>query len=263
MDLGIRDRVALVEASSRGLGKAVAEALAAEGVRLALCARNETVLAQTARQIEDQWGVPVFHRALDVTDAEAVKCFVAATAERYGSVDIGVANAGGPPSKPFASTTSEDWRGAFELNFMSAVYLVRELLPFMQRQKWGRIVAITSITVKQPTEGLILSNAVRAGVAGLMKSLANEYGRDNILFNNVCPGFTATDRLQEVAASQARAQGVTPAQIIARWSAGVPLGRLGCPEELGALVAFLCSERAGYITGTSTAVDGGVVKGIY
>lgn len=262
MDLGIKDRVAVVAASSRGLGKAVAEALAAEGACLALCARNETTLSSTAEVIRRRWGVPVFHQALDVTDAPAVKSFVAATLEQFGRVDIGVANAGGPPSKAFRETTIDDWRNAFELNFMSTLYLVRELLPPMQRQKWGRVVTITSITVKQPTDGLILSNAIRAAVVGLMKSLANEYAGDNILFNNVCPGFTATGRLTDVAAAQAAAQGVTPDEIVGRWTRNIPLSRLGRPEEFASVVAFLCSERAGYVTGTSTAIDGGAVKGI-
>ena len=263
MDLGIKDRVAVVAASSRGLGKAVAEALAAEGAKLALCARNEKTLAATAESIRRRWGTDVLDRALDVTEPEAVKKFVAATIERFGRVDIGVANAGGPPSKVFADTTLEDWRSAFDLNFMSTLYLVRELLPHMRKQKWGRIVAITSITVKQPTEGLILSNAIRAGVAGLMKSLANEYAADNILFNNVCPGFTATDRLNDVASTQAAAQGVPREEIVGRWTRNIPLGRLGRPDEFASVVAFLCSERAGYVTGTSTAIDGGAVKGIY
>jgi 3-oxoacyl-[acyl-carrier protein] reductase len=263
MDLGIRDRVAVVAASSRGLGRAVAEALAAEGAALALCARNESTLADTAGSIRRRFGVPVFHRALDVTDAPAVKNFVAETVDRLGTVHIGVTNAGGPPSKTFADTSIDDWRCAFDLNFMSTLYMVRELLPHMQKQKWGRIVSITSITVKQPTDGLILSNAIRAAVAGLMKSLANEYASDNILFNNVCPGFTATDRLLDVSRAQAAAQGVAPEEIVARWTRNIPLGRLGQPEDLAALVAFLCSERAAYVTGTSTAVDGGAVKGLY
>ncbi len=263
MDLGIKDRVAVVAASSRGLGRAVAEALAAEGVRLALCSRKQETLCATAKFIEERWGVPVFHQAVDVTQAEGVNNFIRATIERFGSVDIGVANAGGSPSKPFAETTVEDWRNAFDLNFMSTLHLVRELLPHMQKQKWGRIVTITSITVKQPTEGLILSNAIRAAVVGLMKSLANEYACDNILFNNVCPGFTATDRLIEVAAAQAAAQGVAPDEIVGRWTRNIPLGRLGRPEEFASVVAFLCSEKAAYVTGTSTAIDGGAVKGIY
>jgi len=263
MDLGIRDRVAVVAASSRGLGKAVAEALAAEGARLALCARTEETLGQAAGSIRERWGTEVFHRALDVTNATAVQGFVGATLERFGRVDIGVANAGGPPSKPFPGTTVDDWRNAFDLNFMSTLHLARELLPHMQRQQWGRLVAITSIAAKQPTDGLVLSNAIRAAVTGLMKSLANEYGRDNILVNCVCPGYTATDRLNQVAAAQAAAQGVDAGQIVGRWTTNIPLGRLGRPEEFAAYVAFLCSERAGYVTGTSTAVDGGLIKGLY
>ncbi len=263
MDLGIRDRVALVAASSRGLGKAVAEALAAEGVRLALCSRNENTLGAAAEHIRQRWGVPVFYRALDVTDPESVKRFVGATFDRFGRVDIGIANAGGPPSKPFAETTIEEWRSAFDLNFMSTLYLARELLPSMQRQKWGRFVAITSITVKQPLEGLVLSNAIRSGVVGLIKSLANEYAADNVLVNNVCPGFTATDRITELAAALAAAQGVDASEIVRAWTRNIPLGRLGRPDELASVVAFLCSERAGYITGASIAVDGGAVKGVY
>ena len=263
MDLGIRDRVAVVAASSRGLGRAVAEALAAEGVRVALCARDPDALAGTARGIQERSGTEVFYQALDVTNPAAVKTFVDATLDRFGRVDIGVANAGGPPSKSFAATSVDDWRHAFDLNFMSTLYLVRELLPHMQRQKWGRLVAITSMTAKQPVDGLVLSNAIRAAVTGLMKSLANEYGRDNILVNCVCPGYTATDRLVQVAKAHAAAQGVPAEQIVARWTQNIPLGRLGRPEEFAALVAFLCSEHAGYITGSSTAIDGGYVKGIY
>ena len=255
--------MALVAASSRGLGKAVAEALASEGVKLALCSRNEKVLGATADSIRQRWRVPVFDRALDVTDGESVKSFVSATVERFGTVDIGVANAGGPPSKAFADTSVPDWRNAFDLNFMSTLYLIRELLPHMQKQRWGRIVTITSITVKQPTDGLILSNAIRAGVVGLMKSLANEYAGDNILINNVCPGFTATDRLTQVAEAQGLAQGVPSEEIVGRWTRNIPMRRLGRPEEFAAVVAFLCSEPAGYVTGTSIAVDGGAVKGLF
>jgi 3-oxoacyl-[acyl-carrier protein] reductase len=263
MDLGIRDRVALVAASSRGLGKAVAEALAAEGVALALCSRDGQSLGATAEGIRQRWGVPVLDRAVDVTSREAVKGFIAATLERFGRVDIGIANCGGPPSKKFAETTVEDWRRAFDLNFMSTLYLAQELLPLMQRQRWGRFLTITSLTVKQPTDGLILSNAIRAGVAGLVKSLSNEYARDNVLVNNVCPGFTATDRLTELARTQAAAQGVDSDDIVGRWTRDIPMGRLGRPDEFASTVAFLCSEQAGYITGVSVAIDGGAVKGIF
>ena len=262
MDLGLKDRVALVAASSTGLGKAVALGLAREGAKLALCARTEPALAATAAEIRSQTGVEVLARAIDVTSHSQVRAFVAEIAAHYGRLDICVANAGGPPSKSFADTTVEEWHAAAELNLMSTVYLAKETLPLMRERRWGRFVAITSVTVKQPLDGLVLSNAIRAGVLGLVKSLANEYGPHNVLVNNVCPGFTATARLNELAETLAAKGGVTPAEIEKRWASQAPLGRIGQPEEFANLVVFLASERASYITGESIAVDGGLVKGI-
>jgi 3-oxoacyl-[acyl-carrier protein] reductase len=178
-------------------------------------------------------------------------------------VDICVANAGGPPSKTFADTTIEDWHRAAELNLMSTVYLAKETLPRMQERRWGRFLAITSVTVKQPVEGLILSNSIRAGVGGLVKTLANEYGPYNVLVNSVCPGYTATARLMELAQALSRRQGVTPQDIENGWARNAPLGRVGQPEEFANVVVFLASERASYVTGVSLAVDGGTVKGLY
>src|ERR1035438_9223595 len=263
MDLGLKDRVALVAASSTGLGKAVALGLAREGAKLALCARTQSTLDAAAEEIHRETGVEVLARALDVTVYEQVRGFVAETAARFGRLDICVANAGGPPSKSFAETTVEDWHAAAELNLMSTVYLAKEALPLMQQRRWGRFIAITSVTVKQPVEGLILSNAVRAGVSGLIKTLANEYGPHNVLVNNVCPGFTATARLGSLAETLAGKAGVSPKDIEQRWASQAPLGRVGQPEEFANLVVFLASERASYITGTSIAVDGGIVKGLY
>jgi 3-oxoacyl-[acyl-carrier protein] reductase len=263
MDLGLKDRVALVAASSSGLGKAVALGLAREGTKLALCARTQTTLDAAAEEIRRETGVEVLARALDVTVYEQVRAFVAETAAHFGRLDICVANAGGPPSKTFAETTVEDWHNAAELNLMSTVYLAKEALPLMQQRRWGRFISITSVTVKQPVEGLILSNAVRSGVSGLVKTLANEYGPYNVLVNNVCPGFTATARLNSLAQTLAGKAGVSPRDIEARWAALAPLGRVGQPEEFANLVVFLASERASYITGTSIAVDGGSVKGLY
>jgi 3-oxoacyl-[acyl-carrier protein] reductase len=185
------------------------------------------------------------------------------TVQRFGRLDICVANAGGPPSKTFAETTIEDWEAAGRLNLMSTVYLAREALPVMQQRRWGRFIAITSVTVKQPVEGLILSNAVRSGVSGLVKTLANEYGPHNVLVNNVCPGYTATARLISLTATLAGKEGVTPREIEERWARQAPLRRIGQPEEFANLVVFLASERASYITGASIAVDGGLVKGLY
>ena len=263
MDLGLKDRVAVVAASSQGLGKAVALGLAREGARLALCARTDATLQAAAAEIRREAGVEVLAQALDVTVHEQVRQFVADTAARFGRVDICVANAGGPPSKSFAETTLADWEQATRLNLMSTVYFAKETLPLMQERRWGRFIAITSVTVKQPVEGLILSNTVRSGVSGLVKTLSNEYGPYNVLVNNVCPGYTATARLLSLKDTMAKREGVDAQTIEERWAAQAPLKRIGQPEEFANMVVFLASERASYITGVSIAVDGGIVKGLY
>jgi 3-oxoacyl-[acyl-carrier protein] reductase len=263
VDLGLKDRVAIVAASSQGLGKAVALGLAREGARLALCARTDSTLRQAAEEIRAATGALVMTRVLDVTQSGEVRAFVAETMREYGRVDICVDNAGGPPAKSFAETTLEDWQRSAELNLMSTVYLAKETLPLMQARRWGRFLAITSMTVKQPVDGLILSNAVRSGVSGLIKTLANEYGPYNVLVNSVCPGYTATARLLSLAARMGEKEGVPPAQIEERWARQAPLGRVGRPEEFADAVVFLASERASYITGVALAVDGGIVKGLY
>ena len=263
MDLGVKRRVALVAASSQGLGKAVALGLAREGARLALCARTDGALHAAAEQIRRETGAEVLASAFDVTVAEDVHRFVQEIVQRFGTIDICIANAGGPPSKPFAETALEDWRAAINLNLMSTIYLARQTLPIMQQQRWGRFIAITSVSVKQPIDGLILSNAVRTGVSGLVKSLSNEYGPYNVLVNNVSPGYTATARLMSLAETLAAREGVTAGEIESRWTSQIPLRRLGEPEEFANLVVFLASERASYITGSSIAVDGGMVRGLY
>ena len=263
MDLGLKDRVAIVAASSQGLGKAVALGLAREGAKLAICSRAEERINRTAEEIRTETGVDVLARPVDVTDYEQVRRFVAETQQHFGRVDICVTNAGGPPAKPFSETTVEDWRAGVDLNLMSTLYFVREVLPLMQQRKWGRIITITSASVKQPIDNLVLSNSVRSAVSGLMKTLSNEHGKDNILVSNVCPGYTLTSRLDELSGKLAQAEGADPKEIQARWARQVPLGRLGQPEEFANMVVFLASERASYITGVSIAIDGGLVKGIY
>ncbi len=262
MDLGLKNRVALVAASSQGIGRATAEAFAAEGCRVAMCARNSQTLQAAADKIRKEYGVEVLAEAFDVTDAAAVSGFVATIAQKFGSVDICVTNAGGPPAKGFLSASLEEWQRALELNFLSTVYFAREVIPHMQRQRWGRIITLTSITTKQPVADLVLSNAVRAAVVGLVKSLANEFGKDGILVNNVGPGFTATDRLKELAKTRAAATGKTEQDLFDAWAADAPLKRLGQPREVAETIVWLASERASYITGQTLLVDGGIYKGL-
>lgn len=262
MDLGIKGRVALVAASSQGIGLATAEAFAAEGCRVAMCARNMEALNAGAEKIRKKHGAEVFTEAFDVTDAAAVARFVAAVAAKFGGVDICVTNAGGPPAKGFLAASLEDWQKAVDANFLSTVYFAREVIPHMQRKKWGRIITITSITTKQPVTDLVLSNAVRAAVVGLVKSLANEFGKDGILVNNVGPGFTATDRLKELAKARAASTGKPEQEFFDAWASEAPLKRLGEPRELADTIVWLASERASYITGQTVLVDGGMYKGL-
>ena len=263
MDLGLKDRVAIVAASSQGLGKAVALGLAREGAKLAICARTESTLSRTAEEIRKETGVEVLAAPVDVTDYDQVRSFISETNDRFGRVDICVTNAGGPPAKPFSETTVEDWQDEVNLNLMSTLYFVREVLPLMQKQKWGRVISITSLSVKQPVDNLVLSNSVRSAVSGLMKTLSNEYGQDNILINNVCPGYTLTARLEELSGRLAKAEGVDSNEIQQRWAKQVPLRRVGRPEEFANAVVFLASECASYVTGVSVSIDGGLVRGIY
>ena len=262
MDTGLKNRVAIVAASSQGIGRATAEAFAAEGCRLAMCARNREALQTAAEKIQKQNNAEVLAEPLDVTDASAVHRFVETVVNRFGGVDICVTNAGGPPAKGFLAASLDDWRNAVELNFLSTVYFAREVIPHMQRKSWGRIITITSITTKQPVADLVLSNAVRAAVVGLVKSLANEFRKDGILVNNVGPGYTATDRLKDLAKSRSVAMGKSEDEIFQGWAVEAPLKRLGEPREVAEAIVWLASERASYITGQTILVDGGLYKGL-
>ena len=262
MDLGLKNRVALVAASSQGIGLATAEAFAAEGCRLAMCARNSERLHAAAERIRKQYGVEVLSEAMDVSDAASVSRLVTHAAAKFGSVDICVTNAGGPPAKGFLTCTLEEWQRAIELNFLSTVYFAREVIPYMQRKRWGRIITITSITTKQPVGDLVLSNAVRAAVVGLVKSLANEFGKDGILVNNVGPGFTATERLKQLARTRSAGSGKSEREFFDAWAADAPVKRLGEPREVAETIVWLASERAAYVTGQTVLVDGGLYKGL-
>jgi 3-oxoacyl-[acyl-carrier protein] reductase len=262
LETGIKDRVAIVAASSQGIGRATAEAFAAEGCRVAMCARNREALNTAAEKIRSQYQTEVLAEPFDVTDPAAVRDFVNAVIQKFGSADICVTNAGGPPAKGFLATTIDEWKRAVDANFMSVVYFAHQVIPHMQKKKWGRILTITSVSTKQPVPDLVYSNAVRAAVVGLVKSLANEFGKDGILVNNVGPGYTATDRLKELARSRAKAAGKTEREILEGFAADAPLKRLGDPRELADTIVWLASERASYITGQTILVDGGVYKGL-
>lgn len=262
METGLRGRVAVVAASSQGIGRATAECFAAEGCRVAMCARNAQSLAAAAERMQKQFRAEVFSRSLDVTDAAAVHDFVQAVVDRFGSVDICVTNAGGPPAKGFLAASLEEWRKAIDVNFLSTVYFAREVIPHMQRRRWGRIITLTSITTKQPVTDLVLSNAVRAAVVGLVKSLANEFGKDGILVNNVGPGYTATERLKELAHARSQAQGKGEEEIFAAWAGDAALKRVAEPREVADAIVWLASDRASYITGQTILVDGGAYKGL-
>ena len=262
MDLGIKGRVAIVAASSQGIGLATAEAFAAEGCRIAMCARSDRTLQAAAEKIRKQYTADVYAEALNVNNAAAVGRFIAAVEAKFGSVDICVTNAGGPPAKGFLAASLEEWQQAIDANFLSNVYFAREVIPRMQRKKWGRIITITSITTKQPVTDLVLSNAVRAAVVGLVKSLANEFGKDGILVNNVGPGFTATGRLKELAKARATATGKPEQEFLDAWAADAPVKRLADPREVAETIVWLASERASYITGQTVLVDGGMYKGL-
>src|ERR1700739_641542 len=210
MDLGLKGRVAIVAAASKGLGRAVAEEFAKEGCRVAICARTADELERTAVEIERASGTHIFRHALDVTNFEAVSSFVDAVEQKFGSIDICVTNAGGPPAKKFLDITLEEWRAAVDLTLLSTVYFAREVLPRMQQNRWGRFLTITSVSVKQPIDGLLLSNSLRAAVTGLAKTLATEFGSSGITVNNVCPGYTRTERLDELVAKQAQTTGKRP-----------------------------------------------------
>jgi 3-oxoacyl-[acyl-carrier protein] reductase len=262
METGLKGKVVLLAGASQGMGRAAAQAFAAEGAIVAISARTEDKLQQAAKEIRKSTGAEVFAQAFDVSYQAAVEKFVADVVTKYGRVDVCVANAAGPPAKTFLQVSLEEWHKAFEMNFMSVVNLAREVIPQMQKNKWGRLITITSTSVRQPIPDLILSSAIRPAVVGLVKSLAIEFGKDGITANNVAPGYTATERLTELAGSRSKAAGVAEKEIYDRWANEVPLRRVGKPEEIADAIVWLASERASYITGQTVLVDGGIYKGM-
>lgn len=262
MNLGLEGRVAFVAAGSKGLGRAIAEELAAEGAEIAVCARGKQALGETSVAIGRSTGREVLALAGDVSDPAIVERMVADTIARFGRIDILVTNAGGPPSGRFESLSPEAWQAAVDLTLMSVVNLTRAVLPGMKERGWGRVINVTSIAVKQPVDGLMLSNSLRSAVTGFARTLANEVAQLGITVNNILPGYTRTDRVEQLSEAAARREGVTREAALTKWESEIPMGRLGEPREFAALAAFLASDRASYITGQSIAVDGGWIRGL-
>lgn len=263
MDLGLQGKVAIVLAASKGIGRACAQTLAVEGASVVIGSRDPEALTRAAREIERESESRVVAVPTDVTKAEDIQRIVMTTIREFGRLDIVVNNAGGPKPGTFEMLNDEQWNAAYELNLLSTVRVVRAVVPHLRKAGAGRIINIVSTSVKQPIDGLVLSNAVRSGVIGLAKTLSVELAEDNITVNNVCPGRILTDRVRQVYRIDEKIQsGLSEEEAIATVARDVPMKRLGHPEELGALVAFLASRQASYITGTTIQADGGLVRSL-
>ena len=262
MDLGLKDRVAAVAAASSGLGRASAMALAAEGAKVAICGRHEDTIGEAARSIAEQTGSDAEPFVVDVSSGNECRRFVSSAVERFGRLDILITNSGGPRPGTFDQVGPEDWDAGFRVTLESIVNLSRAAAPEMARRRWGRIVNIASLSARQPIDGLVLSNTFRPAVVGLAKTLSLELAGSGILVNTVCPGYTRTPRLEELASVRAEATGTPPDVWLKELAGSVPLGRIAEVEEFAAVVAFLCSERASYVTGATIPIDGGAIRGL-
>jgi len=263
MDLGIKGKIALVIAASKGLGKAVATQLALEGATVVICSRSMESLQKAKSDIAEKTNMNISIIACDITNEMQVKQMINSILEKFKTIDILVTNAGGPPAGNFSDFDIEDYRRAVELNLLSTISLCKKVVPKMQKQKWGRIVMMTSVSVKQPIDNLILSNTARTAVVGFMKSLSNEVAKDGITVNSVCPGYTKTQRVENLAQAFAKKINSTQEEFYLKLESTIPMLRIGTPEEFAQAVAFLVSQGAGYITGVSLKVDGGFAKGLF
>lgn len=262
MDLGIDGRVAAVGGASTGLGKAVAWSLTREGARVAICARDRERLERTGLALNRASGQEIFAFPVDLATESGPEEFVEATVSEFGKLDILVCNAGGPPPTTSSTTPPEAWGEAINLSLLSTVRLAQAALPYMRRNSWGRIICLTSVSVRSPLPGMVLSNTARPGVIGYAKTIAEEYAAEGITVNVICPGYMATDRVAQLAETRAAGAGQSVEDVMDDLVSNIPMQRMGDPKELGDLVAFLASERAAYITGTTIQIDGGFVRSV-
>jgi 3-oxoacyl-[acyl-carrier protein] reductase len=263
MDFGIKNKTALITASSKGIGKAVAFALASEGCNVAICSRSKIDLMNTAMDIKKKTGIEPFWIVCDITINEEIEAACQSVVKQFGKIDILVNNCGGPIAGYFLQLSEKDWIAAFENVLLSAVRFSNLLVPGMIMREWGRIINITSISVKQPITDLMLSNTFRTGLIGFAKSLSNELAKYRITVNNIAPGYTFTSRLYELAVNRAKEENKSHEEILADMAKIVPMNRLAGPEEIASAVAYLASAQAGYITGNTIHVDGGLIKGLF
>jgi 3-oxoacyl-[acyl-carrier protein] reductase len=263
MDTGLKDKTVLITASSMGIGKAVAEMFADEGCKIAISSRSKENLLSTTKELKEKYAIEPFWSVCDLNKQKDIENTFAAVNAQFGNIDILVNNCGGPVPGLFQQLEEEDWNNAYEQVLLSAVRFSKLVLPGMMGNNWGRIINLTSISVKQPVDNLILSNSLRAGVTGFTKSLSNEVARFNINVNSVAPGMTLTRRLYELAVVEAKEKGKSHEEILVEMSKRVPLNRLARPEEIASVVVFLASKQASYVTGITIQVDGGYVKSVY
>ena len=262
MDFGLKDKVAFIAGASQGIGKATAIELSKEGAKVVICALDDPELPKAVEEIRSITGNEVIGIAADLTLTQDAKNFIRKGVEHFGTIDILVNNSGGPPDKKFTEIDEDLWTLGFRLNLLSTITMTQEAVPVMMEKRWGRIINMTSVSVKQPIPGLILSNTIRIGVVGLAKTLSSELAPYNITVNNVCPAYIATERVRKLSIDVAKKEGTTPEEIIRKWESQMVLGRMGEPDEVAALITFLASERAGFITGDSIQIDGGYYKGV-
>lgn len=263
MDMGLKGKIVLITAASLGIGKAVAELFVQEGCKIAISSRSKSNLLSVSKEIKDKYSVEPFWSVCDLNKQKDIENTYSAVSQHFGTVDILVNNCGGPLPGVFQQLEEEEWNSAYEQVLLSVIRFSKLVLPGMMSKSWGRIINLTSISVKQPIDNLVLSNTLRAGVTGLTKSLSNEVAKFNITVNNVAPGMTLTRRLYELAVIEAKEKGKSHEEVLVEMAKGVPINRLARPEEIATVVVFLASKQAGYVTGTTIQVDGGYVKNIY